>query len=75
MFLFRHAKINNMGATGQSLLPPKNDFEHARGPRNSTYAINLTYDRHTHNIIYKTYYTGQREICIGNHTHLNTIWE
>ena len=32
---------------GQSL-PPKNDFEHARGPRNSAYAVNLTYDRHTH---------------------------
>ena len=26
--------------TGQSL-PPKNDFEHARGPRNSTYVVNL----------------------------------
>ena len=39
-------KINNTGVTGQSLLP-KNDFEHARGPRNSTYAVNLTYDRHT----------------------------
>ena len=37
MFLFRHDKaalavveINNAGVTGQSL-PPKNDFEHARG--------------------------------------------
>ena len=28
-------------------LPPKNDFEHVRGPCNSTYAVNLTYDRHT----------------------------
>ena len=26
---------------------PKNDFEHARGPRNSDYAVNLIYDRHT----------------------------
>ena len=25
---------------------PKNDFEHACGPRNSGYAVNLTYDRH-----------------------------
>ena len=35
-----------MGVNGQSL-PPKNDFEHARGLRNSAYAVNLTYDRHT----------------------------
>ena len=40
-FLFRHDKAalarsrkNNTGVTGQSL-PPKNDFEHARGLRNS----------------------------------------
>ena len=31
-----------MGVIGQSL-PPKNDFEHARGQRNSDYAVNLTY--------------------------------
>ena len=24
-------------------LPPKNDLEHARGPRNFAYAVNLTY--------------------------------
>ena len=35
------------GVTGQSL-PPKNDFEHARGLRNSAYAVNLIYDRHTY---------------------------
>ena len=35
------------GVTGQSL-PPKNDIEHARGLRNSAYAVNLTYDRHTY---------------------------
>ena len=29
-------------------LPPKDDFEHTRGPRNSAYAVNLTYDRHTY---------------------------
>ena len=40
-----------MGVTGQSL-PPKNDFEHARGLRNSAYAVNLTYDRHTYRHIY-----------------------
>ena len=40
-----------MGVTGQSL-PPQNDFEHARGPHNSTYAVNLTYDRHMHIYIY-----------------------
>ena len=42
---------------GQSLLP-KNDFEHARGPRNSAYAVNLTYDRHT--------YILSREISIDH---------
>ena len=36
-------EINNTGVTGQSL-PPKNDFEHARGLRNSSYAVNLTYE-------------------------------
>ena len=38
--------LYNTGVTGQSL-PSKNDFEHARGPHNSAYAVNLTYDRHT----------------------------
>ena len=28
-------------------LQPKIDFENVRGPRNSAYAVNLTYDRHT----------------------------
>ena len=41
--LKRVVEINNMGVTGQSL-PPKNDFEHARGLRNSAYAVNLTYE-------------------------------
>ena len=32
-------EMNNMGVTGQ-FLPPKNDFEHARGPpRNSAFAF------------------------------------
>ena len=38
--------MNNTGVT------PKNDFEHARGLRNSAYAVNLTYDRHTDIHIY-----------------------
>ena len=59
-FLFRHDKaalesvveINNTtGVTGQSL-PPKNDFEHARGLRNSAYAVNLTYETYRHTYIY-----------------------
>ena len=33
------SRINNTGVTGHSL-PPKNDFEHARGLRNSAYAVN-----------------------------------
>ena len=33
--------------TGRSL-PPKNDFEHARGLRNSAYAVNLTYETYRH---------------------------
>ena len=37
--------MNNTGVTG--LTAKKKDFEHARGPRNSAYAVNLTYDRHT----------------------------
>ena len=41
--------MNNTGVTGLK------DFEHARGPRNSAYALNLTYDRHTTNDIPKTY--------------------
>ena len=36
-----------MGVTGQSL-PSKNDFEHARGLRNSAYAVNLTYETYRH---------------------------
>ena len=45
--LQRVVKINNAGVTGQSL-PPKNDFEHASGPRNSAYAVNLTYKTYPH---------------------------
>ena len=42
-----------MGVTGQSL-PPKNDFEHARGLRNSAYAVNLTYETYRHTYTYVT---------------------
>ena len=46
-FFFVHDKAalarSRTGVTGQSL-PPKNDFEHARGLRNSAYAVNLTYE-------------------------------
>ena len=42
--------MNSTGVTG--LTAPPKDFEHARGLRNSAYAVNLTYDRHTDNIIY-----------------------
>ena len=41
--LLRVVEINNTGVTGHFLLP-KNDFEHAHGPRDSAYAVNLTYD-------------------------------
>ena len=41
-FFFFHDKAA-LARTGQSL-PPKNDFEHARGLRNSAYAVNLTYE-------------------------------
>ena len=44
-------EINNTGVTGQSL-PPKNDFEHARGLRNSAYAVNLTYETYQHTYIH-----------------------
>ena len=47
-----------MGVTGQSL-PPKNDFEHARGLRNSAYAVNLTYETYRH-----IYIKISREISI-----------
>ena len=40
-----------MGVTGQSL-PPKNDFEHARGLRNSAYAVNLTYETYRQHSIF-----------------------
>ena len=39
--------LDNTGVIGQSL-PPKNDFEHARGLRNSAYAVNLTYETYQH---------------------------
>ena len=45
--LYRVVEINNTGVTGQSL-PPKNDFEHARGKRNSAYPVNLTYETYRH---------------------------
>ena len=52
-FVQRVVEINNTGIIGQSL-PPKNDFEHARGLRNSAYAVNLTYEtyRHIYTYIY-----------------------
>ena len=53
--------MNNTGVTG--LTAPK-DFEHARGPRNSAYAVNLTYDRHTTYDIPTTYIYISREISI-----------
>ena len=34
--------MNNKDVTGLK------DFKHARGPRNSAYPVNLTYDRHTY---------------------------
>ena len=49
--LLRVVEINNTGVTGQSL-PPQNDFEHARGLRNSAYAVNLTYETYRHTYIY-----------------------
>ena len=49
--LKRLVEINNTGVTGQSL-PPKNDFEHARGLRNSAYAVNLTYETYRHTYIH-----------------------
>ena len=52
--------MNNTGVTG--LKPPQKDFEHARGPRNSAYAVNLTYDRHTPTYRQHTYIS--REISI-----------
>ena len=54
--------MNNTGVMGLSL-PPKNDFEHARGPRNSAYAVNLTYDRHTY-IQCTAYYTSKSGIWL-----------
>ena len=36
--------MNNAGVTG---LTAKKDSERANGPRNSAFAVNLTYDRHT----------------------------
>ena len=55
-FIFVHDKAalarsrnHNTGVTGQSL-PPKNDFEHARGLRNSAYAVNLTYETYRQHI-------------------------
>ena len=57
-------EINNTGVTGQSL-PPKNDFEHARGLRNSAYTVNLTYETYRHIYIYMYIYIHiSREISI-----------
>ena len=54
--LAHRVEINNSGVTGQSL-PPKNDFEHARGLRNSAYAVNLTYETYRHIYIYTYIHT------------------
>ena len=50
--------MNNTGVTG--LTAKKKDFEHARvfGPRNSAYAVNLTYERYRHIIAYYTSKSG-----------------
>ena len=55
-----HSRNQQHGCTGQSL-PPKNDFEYARGLRNSAYAVNLTYDRHMHIIILEKWFPLQVE--------------
>ena len=57
--LERVVEINNTGVSGQSL-PPKNDFEHARGLRYSTYAVNLTYETYRH-----TYYIYTRNVLLS----------
>ena len=61
--LYHVVKINNTGVTGQSL-PPKNDFEHARGLRNSAYAVNLPYETYRHTYIHIVYIYISREISI-----------
>ena len=65
-FFFVHDKAalehSRNRVTGQSL-PPKNDFEHARGLRNSAYAVNLTYETYRHTYIYIHIYIS-REISI-----------
>ena len=62
--LKREVEISNKGVTGQ-FLPPKNDFEHARGLRNSAYAVNLTYETYRqHNNIYMAYYTSKSGIWL-----------
>ena len=44
--------MNNRGVSGS----PQKDFEHARGPCNSAYAVNLTFDRrNTYYIRHTTY--------------------
>ena len=45
--LYSVVEINSTGVSGQSL-PPKTVFEHARGLRNSAYAVNLTYETYRH---------------------------
>ena len=64
-FFFVHDKAavasRYMGVTGQSL-PPKNDFEHARGLRNSAYAVNLTYETYRHTYIYTYIYHAKSRL-------------
>ena len=54
--------MNNTGVTGQSL-PPKNDFELARGLRNSAYAVNLTYETYRH--LYIAYWASEASPTLG----------
>ena len=68
-FFFVHDKAalarsrnHNKGVTGQTL-PPKNDLEHARGLRDSAYAVNLTYETYRHTYIHIYIYIS-REISI-----------
>ena len=59
--LYSVVQINSTGVTGQSL-PPKNDFEHARGLRNSAYAVNLTYETYRHIYIYIHIYHAKSQL-------------
>ena len=53
-FFFVHDKA--------ALALPKNDFEHARGLRNSAYAVNLTYKTYRHTYIYTYIYHAKSRL-------------